>query len=349
MSRIATILSALAIVAASAFSASAQLVKDGEEIADAKLYAAAKAEGKASIFGTYPTESLQPVLDQFQKDTGIALEYVRLPTSRMYDRVIAEFAAGRLDADYIDLTDLKLIKGWMERGILAKHKTPSHDKIAPLLRDPDGYWYYVVRPIQSIAVNTEMLKEADYPKKWADLLNPKYKGLIGLPHLDAGGSALTLYAFFRNKIGADSWTKLAANEPRIQATTQPIQNDLQRGRTSLATVGVTGAMQMIEDKAPIKIIFPEEGLIGFGCMGNVTSSAKHPNAAKVYMNYITSKYGSTLVSKTGSYGSHMDAPSPRNGSLALPAQDQVFTLGIDEWSKVVESYPKEWRDAFEKK
>jgi iron(III) transport system substrate-binding protein len=108
-------------------------------------------------------------------------------------------------------------------------------------------------------------------------------------------------------------------------------------------------LKLIADKAPIKIIIPEEGLVAFGAMGNVASSAKHPNAAKLWVNYVTSKYGSTLMSKTGSYGTHMDAPPPRSGSYVFPSQDQVFTLSIDEWSQIVQNYPKEWRDAFEKK
>ena len=352
MNRLATVLSAamLAICSLAPHVQAQALVKDGEEIADAKLMAAAKAEGRIDIYGTYPSESLQSVLDQFKKDTGLALDYVRLPTSRMYDRVLAEFAAGRLEADYVDLTDLQLIKGWMERGVLAEHKVPAFDKIAPNLRDERGQWYYIVRPIQVIAVNTEMLKEADYPKAWRDLLNPKYKGLIGMPHLDAGGSALALYAFWRNKIGPDSLKQLAANEPRIQATAIPVQNDLQRGRTSIATVGASGMLQMIEEqKAPIKIIIPEEGLVAFGAMGNVSATAKHPNAAKVWVNYVTSKYGSTLMSKTGSYGTHMDAPAPQGAGYTFPPQDKVYTLDIDTWSKIVENYPQEWRAAFDKK
>jgi hypothetical protein len=55
------------------------------------------------------------------------------------------------------------------------------------------------------------------------------------------------------------------------------------------------------------------------------------------------------MSKTGSYGTHMDAPTPRSGPYVFPPQDQVYTLDIDEWSKIVENYPKEWRDVFDKK
>src|ERR1700754_5041516 len=82
------------------------LVVDGEEIADAKLMAAAKAEGRIDVYGAYPTEAIQPVLDGFKKDNGLGLEYIRIPSSRMYDRVLAEFASGKLEADYADLTDL---------------------------------------------------------------------------------------------------------------------------------------------------------------------------------------------------------------------------------------------------
>ena len=46
-----------------------------------------------------------------------------------------------------------------------------------------------MRPITAIAVNTETVKEVDYPKSWTDLFDPKWKGKIGMPSMDAGGSA----------------------------------------------------------------------------------------------------------------------------------------------------------------
>ena len=89
------------------------LVVDGEEIADAKLFAAARAEKELSVYGTYATETITETLDEFRKDTGLKIEYIRVGSSRLYERVIAEFAAGKLDVDYIDLTDYALIKEWM--------------------------------------------------------------------------------------------------------------------------------------------------------------------------------------------------------------------------------------------
>src|SRR4051794_40953780 len=99
--------------------ARAQLVIGGEDISHAQTVDAARKEGRLLAYGTYPADAMKPILAAFQQDTGIAVEYVRLPTQSMYQRITSEFAAKKLEADYVDLTDLPLIGQLMERGILA--------------------------------------------------------------------------------------------------------------------------------------------------------------------------------------------------------------------------------------
>ena len=346
---VALVVSAMAILAETRPGQAQDFIVDGEKIADAALFAAAKKEGQFTLYGTIPTESMSITLDQFKKETGIVYDYIRLPTAKMYDRVLAEHGARKLDTDYVGLTDLPLIKAWMDQGILAAYKVPTFDVLPVDLKDAQGRWYYVVRPITAIAVNTETVKEADYPKSWTDLFDPKWKGKIGMPSMDAGGSALTLYAFLRLKIAPDAWQRLAANEPRIYATAAPTVSDLVRGRTSIGVSGASGYIREIENKAPVKVIFPAEGLAAFGEIGNVTASAKHPNAARLYMSYVLSKTGSSKVSEQGSYGTHPAAPPPAQGGYTFPPASQVWTIGIADWEKYQESYPREWKEIFEKK
>ncbi len=322
------------------------LVIDGEEIADAKLYAAAKTEGRVDVYGAYPTEAMQPVLDQFQKDTGLKLEYIRLPASKMYDRVIAEAASGKLEADYADLTDLSLIKDWVSRGILASYRVPSFDKIAPELKHPEGRWYYIVRPIYVIGVNTAEVAEKDYPKSWKDSLDPKWTGKIGMQSIDAGGSAITLHSFLRTKVADNAWQMLAKLDPRFYPTVSPVGNDLVRGRLSIAYLDANSVTVSLKQGAPLKIIFPSEGLASFGAFGNVTATAKHPNAGRVWINYMTSKRGSTLVSKTGAYGTHPDAPAPEDAGYKFPPASQVWTMAPDMWDRIHESWVQEWKTVF---
>jgi iron(III) transport system substrate-binding protein len=325
------------------------LVVDGEEIADAKLMAAARAEGGLYAYGVIQSGSMAELLDTFRKESGLRIEYVRVPTSKLYDRVIAEFSAGKLEADFADLTDHTLIKDWMSRGILAAHKVPSFDRIAPELKDKDGHWYSTVRAIQTIAVNTELVKEADYPRSWADTFDPKWKGKFGMQSIDAGGSALTLFAFLRMKVDPKAWEKIASLEPRTYATISPAINDLVRGRIPAAYATASTLSDQILNGAPIKILLPAEGMAAFGAMGNVTSSAKHPNAAKVYVNYLTSKRGSTLIAQAGSYGIHPDSPPPEIAGTKYPPQDKIWNISPDQWDDIHEKWVGEWKTVFNRK
>jgi len=325
------------------------LIIDGEEIADAKLMAAARAEGYLSIYATYPSEVVAETLDAFRKDTGIKLDYIRVGSSRLYERVVAEFAAGKLDVDYVDLTDYALIKEWMSRDILGVHRVPWHDRIPPSLQDKNGHWIYVYRPVQTISVNTELVKEADYPKSWKDTFDPKWMDKLGMASIDGGGAARTLYAFLRLKVDPEAWKKIAALNPRTYTSSAPTVNDLVRGRTSVAYGGSSSFSEQIENGAPLKIILPTEGVAAFGAMGNVTTTAKHPNAAKVYVNYMTSKKGSTLISKSGSYGTHPDSPPPVVAGIQLPPQDKVWIVTAEQWDTIHESWFDEWKTIFDRK
>jgi hypothetical protein len=85
-------------------------VIDGEEIADAALMANAKKDGKIVYYGTWPPNAAASVQAAFKKTTGIEVEYLRLTTQALYPRVTAEFAANKLQADFIDMTDLILVQ-----------------------------------------------------------------------------------------------------------------------------------------------------------------------------------------------------------------------------------------------
>ena len=90
-------------------------------------------------------------------------------------------------------------------------------------------------------------------------------------------------------------------------------------------------------------------MAAFGAMGNVTSTAKRPNAAKVFVNYLTSRRGSTFLSQTGSYGTHPDAPPPTAAGYKFPPQDKVWNIAPDQWDKIHKTWPDEWKTIFNRK
>ena len=328
--------------------ARAQLVADGETIADAKLLAAAKAEGKLLHYGTYPVDAMKPVHAAFEQETGIKVEYVRLPSQGMFSRVTSEFAAKKLEADIVDLTELPLIQQLIERGVLnAPHKVPSFIMIPTAIRENDGRWYALVRPVGVAAANLSRVAGTDLPKSWKDLLDPKWKGLIGTANIDAGGSVLTLYSFLREKVDPDFWKKFAANQPRIYPAVAPLSTDLTRGEIALA-IGAIAEPVWLQMKAgaPVRVIFPSEGISSFPAAGGVSTTAKNPNAAALFLNWITSKHGGNIVARGGAYPTNPASNKPHLEGLDYPTQDQVYNLKADEWIATRDERMREWRATF---
>ncbi|MGZ5834761.1 MAG: ABC transporter substrate-binding protein [Xanthobacteraceae bacterium] len=326
----------------------AQLVADGETIADANLLAAAKGEGRLLHYGTYPADAMKPVHEAFQSETGIEVEYIRLPSQGMYARVTSEFAAKKLEADIVDLTELPLIQQLIERGVLnAPYKVPSFDQIPAAIREAEGRWYALVRPVGVVAVNRSRMADNDIPKSWKDLLDPKWKGHIGTANIDAGGSVLTLYSFLRDKVDPDYWKKLAALSPRIYPAVAPLSTDLTRGEIALA-IGAIAEPVWLQMKAgaPVKVIFPKEGISSFPAAGGVSTTAKNPNAAKLFLDWITSRHGGNVVARGGAYPTNPASNRPSLEGLDYPAPDQVYNLKADEWIATRDERMKEWRATF---
>lgn len=352
MNRVRAILSA-AVFSCMGFAsgtASAQaLVINGEQIADAKTFAAAKKEGKVVFYGTWPERNFNPgIKANFEKETGITVEFVRMTTQVLFQRVTAEAAANRLAADVLDVTDAILLGQLIQRNILNRpHKVPSFDRIPAEAKDPEGRWYAFMRLPIAIGINTAVIKPADEPKRWMDLLQPKYRGLIGTSSLDVGGSAFTTWFFLREKVSPDFWPRIRDNKIRIYPAVNPALTDLVRGEIGIAFMGVTSFQEQEAAGSPIKTIFPEEGSSLLSIQGGITTTSPRPNAAMVLVNWITSKRGGTAIAGQKAYPAHADVPPPTliDGRKFVPI-NAIWEIPPERWVKVREPVSEEWRKIF---
>ena len=337
------------VIALSAGGAFAQeLVLSGEKIASAQLYADAKKEGKFTLYGVIPADIYQPIISAFQKDSGIKVDLVRLTTQALYTRVTAEFAAGKLGSDFTDLSDPILLKEFVDKGILdTPFEVANFAKINPELRDPNGRWYAEIRQINSLVVNKAVVKESDYPKLWTDLLDPKWKGgKIGMGSIDAGGAHFVAQLFLRDKLGSEFWTKLAGQQPRVYSSVTPVMTNLARGEISVAFAAAATGLSQIANGDQLAVIFPGEGVASFFVGGGVTHGAKNPNAAKLFLNWITSRHGGAVVARQGVYATSPDAPLPTAPGVSFPPLDKVWGMDVETWSRERNQSSAAWRTTF---
>ena len=322
------------------------LVIRGEKIADAATFSAAKSEGKLVLYSTYILSAMKAVTAKFKADTGIDVEIVRLVTPLMYDRVVSEYSTKKLVADYVDLTDITMVNSLAQKGILAPYKVTGFSDLGPALHDSDGKWYSLMRSLMGVGINTAVIAPADVPKKWTDLVDPKYKGKIGFLGIDAGGTGFAL-AFFQNqKFGADYLKKMAASGPRTYISGSPLDADLARGQFGIGIAPVDGLLDDVRSGAPVKIVTLAEGIPAYTTSGGMTTTGAHPHAAQVFLNWMTSKHGGEIIQANGAYGPRKDAVAPVIEGAEFPSTAQLYNIRPADVISSRDALTKEWHTIF---
>jgi iron(III) transport system substrate-binding protein len=339
------ILSAALLATTAGWAAPAPLVLDGETIADAALVADAQKEGKLVAYSASPIAYEKQLLARFQADTGVPGEAIRLTSELMYQRVTGEAAGHRLGADFIDLSDPTLENQLADAGILRAYRVPNFNAVPAVLKDPRGRWYVMSRLAIGIAVNSAIVKPADMPTRWSDLLDPKWKGKVGFANIEAGGTSFTPFLLLHQKYGVDFWKKLQAQDPRIYATAAPVIADLMRGEISVAINPTSSAIDQIESGAPMKFVFPSDGIPNPPETGGIAATAPHPHVAQLFLNWLTSKRGSRAVAALGEYPI-LPGIAPASAGLPFPPASQLANVSVADWTKLRAPISAEWHAVF---
>lgn len=326
------------------------LVIGSELVADADLIEAAKEEGSLVFYTGASEQSEGQVAEAFTEDTGIDVEIVRLAPNKLSERILSEQAAGELGADLIRTSGEDLISSIADSGALEEHPlTPDiTGAIDPAAVYDDGTYYSSFDRIYSFGYNNQVIKEAEAPQNWADLLDEKYKGQNGVVQVGAGGSTAALTRFQFDRLGTDWMEQFAATDPRVFDSSASVTDALARGEIGIASIPIATAYSAMEEGAPITVAIPDEGAAAYPFYLGLAADAEHPNAAKVFMNWLMSASGQELAASIGDYPVHKDMPNPSIGEIELPAADSdfVYRSTIEESLKNLEPDAKQWTQIF---
>jgi len=327
------------------------LVINGETIADADLLSKAKAEGSMTIYTAYTVDKEQKIVDAFEEATGLKVEVVGLGTAPLVTRVQSENQAKQYTADVVKLGNLVNVDKLAAGGLLTSYTPPTGFAVPSNANNAEGkYWAWNQSPLAP-GYNTGLVNEADAPKSWADLLDPKWQGKLGLAPFAAGGVEIATFQFVRNEVDPDYWTKLAAQKPSIFAVMASVTQAVTQGSVNVAIVQPSVLGEAISGGAKIKFVpDPTEGLpLSSNFVGKV-SNGPHPSVAQVYLNFLFSKAGQTVVSQSiGDYGIRSDVPAPVVAGISMPALDsgyKFFPLDSAETIAKGPAWTQEWNTTF---
>jgi len=303
-----------------------------------KLVKAAEKEGKLVLYTANQLASEQDMVAAFNKRfPGIKVAIVRAPGSRLATRIETEVAAHKLTADVIDMSDRGLVSSFQK--VFADYAPPNanlYPEKTKALKNlwPKTSWGFV------IAYNSASGVEA--PASWKDLAKPEYKGKVGIVVANSGGSTWTRAMFERQELGKDYWVKLAANKPVLYPSGAPAASGIVRGEVLVGGVQSNAVIPQIKKGAPLKVVYPAEGIPVTASAAGVVKTAAHPNAARLYMNWCLSKEGQSVwVEQGGGFSVLKGAPLPQGASpstkLWIPDSKEYISLRtqwIRDWNKI---------------
>lgn len=262
--------------------------------ADPKLIENAKSEGAVSFYTTMTLSQSKKVVDRFQKKYPfIKPELFRGGGDEVLNRILNE-SRGGLNAWDVVSTRGDSVLQLMNAKMLASYRSPETKFIDHDLVDDEGYWTaYYVNPYV-LGYNTKLVAKEDVPKTYEQLLDPRWKGKqISIDDSAYGLLAGLIRAWGKEK-AVGFFKKLAAQEPVVQ-----------RGNTNRVQLTMAGEYPLIIAYAPtiqretslghpIDWVPLEPAPVQVNPM-MLAAKAPHPNAGKLFIDFLLSKEGQQML------------------------------------------------------
>jgi iron(III) transport system substrate-binding protein len=264
------------------------------------VQAAALKEGKLSFYHNLRPQGVEQLLAEFRKaNSGIQTEQIRLGSAPLNERFSTEFNAGRNIADVmLTLPDDAMFAGVDNGGWAAEWTPPELSAFNPIVNH--GNKIFAVYTSRNVIIyNKQRVKPADAPKEWTDLWDPKWKGKVGMDPPWRSIAVQGLLALWVKNGIADAAQKLKANDVRFFEGSAGVFQAVLRGDVMVATLADPPLEPGLEDGAPIGFVYPKSGTATNDGYVMVSARAPHPNAGKVFVNWLMSAPGQLVLQEQG--------------------------------------------------
>ncbi len=313
---------------------------------DARLEAAKK-EGKVVWYTSLAVPSTEKIAKMFEAAyPGIKVEAHRTGSERVLQRLMQEMQANIKNADIIHTSDAGHFALLKEKKLLMKYTPAGVEKFPPGFKDKDGYYYGLRATLSVIAYNPKIISAAEAPKAWKDLLEPKWKGKLVTAHPGYSGIITNHVLTLGNLYGWDYFKQLAQNKLMIvQSANDPAQV-VASGERPIAVNGAEYFFYQTKKKGnPVEMVYPKEGVPLVVSPNAITSFAPHPNAAKLFTDFLfTKEIQQVLADSEGLYTGHPEVKYP--GDKPKLSELKLLPADPDELEKRNEEIKKRFVEFF---
>jgi iron(III) transport system substrate-binding protein len=259
-----------------------------------KLIDGAKKEGALVWYMSASIEDAQAILLAFNKKYPfLKTDFFRAGSARLFNRIMNEARAGKVLFDLVAVRGLETHQ-LVKAGLLQPYVSPESAAYPAGFKDSKGYWVDYFDSYNVIGYNTQLVAREQAPKSWEDLLDPKWKGKIALDEEN-----FSWYGAMTQKWGKEKTQRymraLAKQDIQLRNGQTLIAQLMAAGEFSVAMVLAHRIEKMKEQGAPVAWVTTLDPVtVSLHPIG-IAAKAPHPNAAKLFVDFILSKDGQQLL------------------------------------------------------
>ena len=256
-----------------------------------------------NVYSIWPENWARPMFEEFEKATGIHVNFVRFSSGEALARVIAEKGNPRVDVLFGGPVETHA--AGIKEGIFEPHKPPVFAALPPRFKHPDGQWIAIADDPLVFMSSNKFLKDKGLkpPASWEDLLDPAYRSQIQMADARTSGTAVTRIFSILEVNGRDeekAFAYMKKLRPNVQVYTKSGGGGtipVGLGQAGAGIFFIVDALKTKQEGYDVVISFPREGIGTSAEAIALLKGAKNPGAGKKLIDWATSPAMQLLFSK----------------------------------------------------
>jgi len=327
----AAVLSVSAHAQGAAAAGASLALYDGADRAE-RLASAARKEGALTLYTSIAEKDLSSLISPFERKFGVKVKVWRASTVKVLQRTVSEAAGRRFDVDAVHISSPEMEALHREK-LLQPVASPAFKNLIPGAVPAHREWVATLLSVWVQAYNTKLIRKQDLPNSYADLLEPRWKGKLGIEAEDQ-----EWFAAVARGMGEERGIRFFRDLVRRNGIS------LRQGHSLLTNMVISGEVPFAltvynympeaarRKGAPIDWIALEPAVARSNAIG-IARRAPHPNAALLFLDYMLTDAQELLASLD--YVPVKSGASTPLKDLRIQIIDPVVMLeGREKWSRL---------------